>query len=80
MEFSRKSIVSCCFIRSLLDVVDVEGDKPPLLALEWMESTLEGMDWHTHRKNYRLKEAVAAGILQALVAFDKEGRVHAGNT
>ncbi|KAK2761294.1 hypothetical protein FQN54_001816 [Arachnomyces sp. PD_36] len=52
------------------------GQVPSGLVFPWMEHNLYNFDPQIHRRDYVLAEAVATGVLQALVSFENNKRVH----
>lgn len=51
---------------------------PPGLVFQWMEHNLYDFDPQKYRRDYVLAEAVVTGVLEALVPFENNKRVHSG--
>ncbi|KAI2442934.1 hypothetical protein LOY97_004806 [Ophidiomyces ophidiicola] len=49
---------------------------PPGLVFQWMDHNLYDFDPRIYRRDYVLAEAVATGVLKALVSFENNKRVH----
>lgn len=54
------------------------GRVPQGLVFHWMERNLYGFDPEICRRDYVLPQAVATGVLQALVPFENNRRIHSG--
>lgn len=89
-EYARAGISSCRSIRPLLDVIPAAGDGaaavrdgnrgiPQGLVFQWMERNLGDFAARECRQDYALLKAVATGVLQALVPFEHNGRIHSGS-
>lgn len=51
---------------------------PQGLVFQWIERNLYDFDPEICRRDYVLPEAVATGVLQALVPFENNERIHSG--
>lgn len=77
-EHIRAGVSSCKFIRPLLDVIPGVSQVPQGLVFRWMEHNLYDFDPEQYQQDYVLPEAVTTGVLQALVPFENNRRIHSG--
>lgn len=54
------------------------SDPPPYLAFAWMDGDLYGTVLKNGKKDLALFEAITTGVLQGLVPFEENHRVHTG--
>ena len=60
------------------DPQDFDSDKPPCLALEWMDCTLADVPSEHYRRNYVLLEAILNAGLSGFATLHEEKLVHTG--